>query len=183
MNDTLQYYFSCTRQILSNDTKNVLTEFCYENVNQFVAHPLRRCPGKFSGNDFIRLADIPSSIRGLLQGLRTGLNIDIHPMLAKQDPKRQVERHTDQRTSVLIIPLYPTINFDPTLFWADFESELPVAQCNYDNSLPALLNTQKIHSVNNTSDDYRFALQIDLPKLTYESALDLLTADQLINVV
>ena len=183
MNDTSQYYFSCTRQILSNNTKNVLTEFCYENVNSFVVHPLRRCPGKFSGNDFIRFADMPSSIQNLLRGLGTGLNVNINPMLAKQDPKRQVERHTDQRTSVLLIPLYPTINFDPTLFWEDLDSELPVAQCNYTNSLPVLINTQKIHSVTNTSNDYRFALQIDLPKLTYESALDLLKADQLINLV
>ena len=168
MSDDL--FTKINRQILTTGHKQTLVNFCLSNLDLFVKYPSRKYPGQFSGNDFIWPEKMSPEIQEICLDSLKIFDTPFRYGLGKQDPGRQVLRHTDLRKAVVIIPLHPDNNFAPTFYWKDEESSEPIAQCDYEDMLPSLLNPLVLHSVDNNTSQYRLALQLDLFELSYVDA-------------
>jgi hypothetical protein len=90
-------------------------------------------------------------------------------------PRRIVKNHIDEankRKTVLITPIHPSDGYVPAYYYNSQTDTEPVAACYYSRGQAVLFNTQKWHSVNNTTDEYRFNLQICFD-VDFEIMLDL----------
>lgn len=112
-----------------------------------------------------------------IERLRTCLCVKFEPMIAYMQPATNLEPHRDGlnggRRSSLVQPLHPTEGYSSTFFWADgIEHELK------RSDLPALIDLQALHSVNNIGEVPRFNFQLSLD-LAFEEAQQLHQAGKL----
>lgn len=183
MKDCSPYFYNLSRHILSETVRKDLAALALENVDQIkpgAPKDWRRITQP-SGNDFLKITQAPEPVKQIVENIRSQI---IHPFytltLAKQEPGKEVLRHTDLRQAIIINPLYPIEDFEPTMFWADYDSQEPLATCHYPNGLPSLLNPRHIHNIHNRKPTYRLAFQIEFHELDYAQALEKLLAGNLI---
>jgi hypothetical protein len=87
-------------------------------------------------------------------------------------PNYEVGPHCDEyskRNTVLSIPLYPVNKFACTNFYTNFTSSTPHCTVTYEEGLPVLLNTNKIHGLPHT-DEFRITLQLGFERQIEELA-------------
>lgn len=175
MIDHSPYFYNLPRPILSETTRQKLQELALENVGLIkpgAPKDWRRITQP-SGNDFLKIADAPGFIQDVVDTVRSQIVYPHYTLsLAKQEPGKEVLRHTDLRKAIIINPLYPVDDFQPTVFWSDYDSQQPVAVCNYPNGLPSLLNPTHIHNIHNNKSTYRLAFQIEFHGIDYTHALE-----------
>ena len=168
-----ELFVKINRQILIDQDRQAFVNFCLSNLDRFEKFPSRKYPGQFSGNDFLWANNMPAEINARCRQVLDLFDIPFRYEFAKQDPGCNVLRHTDLRTAVIIIPLYPYTDFESTMFWNDEDSAEPMCRCDYSDMLPALLNPRVLHSIHNKTNDYRLALQLDF-ELSYDQVKTLL---------
>ncbi len=95
-----------------------------------------------------------------LNHLRSTIRLKFEPLLAYMEPHADLQPHADGlrggRKSSMVQGLHPTEDYASTFFWTPdgVEHELSAAQ------LPAIMDLQCQHAVNNTSSSPRFNFQL-----------------------
>lgn len=60
----------------------------------------------------------------------------------------KASRHIDGRPCSIVIPLWPVgDDYAKTTYWKDYETDTPLASRGYEDGMPFLMNTHKLHSV------------------------------------
>ena len=154
----LDYFYKCNYTLFTEEVRSELREYALANSKMFTKHQ-NLTEGTYDGNHVMFL---PLDANKIIQRLEKKCILSTYVVIIKHPPKQVVIRHTDgvvwAKNSVLCVPLTLT-NHSSTYFWESYSSEEPAAILTYNNSLPVVLNTSKIHSLENTTDNDRFSLQ------------------------
>jgi len=125
--------------------------------------------------------DISQSAHTLLDSIA----IPYYPIIIRHKPNVVVPKHIDdahnKRFCVISIPLAPINDYPPTLYWNKDDLNTPVAIAEYIDHKPCLLNTEQLHSVENTSNVDRLNFQICFG-LQFETVIDLIYNKKLFKI-
>lgn len=152
----LPYFLKLDQPIISDQLNGRLVNWALNNQHHFVTHVGDEGP---DGNNYFSHPTL--STLEEIQQLRSRCAVDFSVLLYLHKPNGVVIKHYDKpkyRRSSLTQPLYPKEQYAPTHFWASMDSPEPIATCDFNDGLPALVNISLVHSlVNNAST--RFNLQ------------------------
>lgn len=153
------YFFDLNTRLFSEELLSEIKELVDNNLDFFVEYKFGE-DDQTDGNNYYyqnKLNDVNE-----LQTIIKKCSLKCFPMIVLHKPNSQVIKHIDdpyERNTVIITPVHPKDDYSPTHFWNNDETEI-VATCNFKQGQSMLFNTQKMHSLNNDSDEYRYNLQI-----------------------
>ena len=154
----LDYFYKCEYPLFSEEVRTELREYALANDKLFSKHGDSR-EGRYDGNHI--MVFFPKANK-TIESLVKQCVLPVYTVIIKHPPGQVVIKHSDgiawSRTTVLGIPL-TIAEHSPTYFWESYESTEPAAVLTYDNTLPVVLNTSRIHSLENTTNDTRFTFQ------------------------
>lgn len=153
------YFYKLAFKLLDSNTERLIVEKAMENPEAFFAYK-GQATGKEDGN-YIFVKGFLRELDGV-QRLIKSCTLDCYPLVMRHFPNTPVPIHVDNpngRNCVIISPLIPTSGYVPTHFWNSFDATEPVATVNFDDMHPALINTQRLHSLTN-NDNLRMNFQL-----------------------
>lgn len=161
------YFYKLNRDIFSKEIKTKIVNFTFNNLDKFISYKSQQINYE-DGNNFYSRSGILLSEE--IQTLINSCSLQCFPVIMLHKPNTKVAKHIDDpngRNCVLATPLYPETNYSPTWFWKkegrfndwQIKQLKLLATCHFDDMLPAFLNTQEIHSLENL-DTYRINLQL-----------------------
>ena len=159
------YFFKFDNKLLTSTEEDKITEIGIKNLNNFIQYK-GKSSNNYDGNClYFKTLMLYSEIRNLV----SKFSIPCRPMIVMHHPGVEVIKHTDDlghhRHCVLINPLLPKKDYVPTLFW---ENETVIATCEFTDSLPALINTQAFHSLQNNNNlrlNFQLCFDIDFSEV------------------
>jgi len=165
--DMEPYFYKLKQDIFSKDLKDYIVNFTFNNLDKFISYKGKKVNYE-DGNNFYLGSALQDSSE-ITEVIRS-CNLDCFPVIMMHKPNTKVIKHVDDpngRNCVLSTPLYPNESYSPTWFWKgegtfvewQFKDLELLATCEFDDMMPAFLNTQKIHSLK-TLDSYRINLQL-----------------------
>lgn len=153
------YFFKLPYRLLDDNTENLIVERAMENPTEFFAYK-GQVTGKEDGN-YIFVRGFLRELEGV-QRLMRACTVECYPLVMRHFPNTLVPIHIDNpnsRNCVIISPLIPKVNYVPTYFWENFDSVIPLATADFSDRMPALINTQRLHSLTN-NDALRMNFQL-----------------------
>lgn len=153
------FFYKLPFRLLDDKTENLIVEKAMENPSEFFAYKGQRT-GKEDGN-YIFVRGFLREVEGV-QRLMKACTVECYPLIMKQHSNLKGPIHVDNpngRNCVIITPLVPKKDFVSTNFYTSFEDTVPVASVDYSDELPTLINTQRLHNVNN-NDNLRMNFQL-----------------------
>lgn len=153
------YFYKLTSTLLDAETERLIVDKAMENPEEFFAYK-GQATGKEDGN-YIFVKGFLRELEGV-QRLIKSCTLECYPLVMKHHPNTPVPIHIDNpngRNCVIISPLIPTTGYAPTHFWNSFDAAEPVATVEFDDMIPALINTQRLHSLTN-NDNLRMNFQL-----------------------
>ena len=158
MNDN-NYFYKLTNHLIDEETRSILVSHAMAKSDEFFAYKGQRT-GNEDGN-YIFVRGFLREVEGV-QRLMKACTVECYPLIMKQHSNLQGPIHVDNpngRNCVIITPLVPKKDFVSTNFYTSFEDTVPVASVDYSDELPALINTQRLHNLNN-NDNLRMNFQL-----------------------
>lgn len=146
------FFYKLPYRLLDDATENLLVQKAMENPDEFFAYKGQRT-GKEDGN-YIFVRGFLREVEGV-QRLMKACTVECYPLVMRQSPNTPGPIHIDNpngRNCVIISPLLPKIDYVPTQFWESFDSTVPLATADFSDRMPALINTQKLHNINNNNN-------------------------------
>lgn len=114
-------------------------------------------------------------IQNEIASLRKNLLVPFQPSIMLILPRTHLDKHVDGlvggRRTAIISQLHPLTEYAPTQFWSDYESGSPTFELS-DHQLPAIIDLQAIHSVNNSTNHLRFNFQLTID-MNFSEVLEL----------
>jgi hypothetical protein len=164
----IPYFYNLQAPLISEELGDKIVKIAMSNLDKFVSYKGQRT-GKSDNNNYYFGSLLTSEPE--IQKLVCSCTLKCFPIIMLHYPNVKVIRHVDnpnKRNTVLVVPLFPKGSYSPTWFWQPKgpfdqweEEELePVATVEFTDNIPVLLNTQKPHSLENTTDSYRVQLQL-----------------------
>lgn len=153
------YFYKLASTLLDVETERLIVNKAMENPEAFFAYK-GQATGKEDGN-YIFVKGFLRELEGV-QRLIKSCTLECYPLVMKHHPNTPVPIHIDNpngRNCVIISPLIPTTGYAPTHFWDSFDAAEPVATVKFDDMVPALINTQRLHSLTN-NDNLRMNFQL-----------------------
>jgi hypothetical protein len=147
-----RYYHKLDKKLLTAETENLIVEKAMENPSEFFAYK-----GQISGKEDGNYIFVRGFLRELesVQKLMKSCTVECYPLVMRHFPNTPVPIHIDNpngRNCVIISPLIPKVNYVPTHFWESFDSTVPIATADFSDGMPALINTQRLHSLTNNNN-------------------------------
>ena len=142
------YYLNLNKRLISDSFSTKLVEIAESNINSFESY-VSKVYNEPDGIEYLnnnKIAYYPEIAK-----LKKICRLDFSPVLIMQKPNTVIRPHVDdgnKRSSLLITPLMPRINYVPTLFW-DRNTKTHVATCEFPNFNTALINTKELHGLTN----------------------------------
>ncbi len=158
MNDN-PYFHKLSNHLIDNETRSILVSHALAKSDEFFAYKGQRT-GNEDGN-YIFVRGFLREVEGV-QKLMRACTVECYPLIMKQHSNLKGPIHVDNpngRNCVIITPLIPEKDFVSTNFYTSFEDAVPVASVDYSDGLPALINTQRLHNLNN-NDNLRMNFQL-----------------------
>ncbi len=176
-----EYFYKLNYKFLDEDTEAALIKIAHERENEFVQYSGHNT-GKPDGNYYFIRGPL-RELEGVQRWIQSCV-LDCYPLIMRHFPNIEVPKHIDNpngRNCIIISPLTPTNNYVPTNFYANALDNTPEAVINFEDRMPVLLNTQKIHGLKN-NNHLRINFQICFTE-KYEIVKNLLETGQLFKKV
>lgn len=151
------YFLNLNKRIITDELANYMLEIANSKLDSFVDYRGQET-NTLDGNSYLYTEEITNNPE-ILQ-LKDSCNLYFFALVMMHRPNVTVVKHIDDpnhRNCLIITPLEPKENYASTRFWEKGNPN-PVANCTFPNFNSALVNTQKIHDLENTNT-YRFNLQ------------------------
>ena len=170
----IPYFYKLQSTLISEELGDKVVKIALDNLDKFVSYKGQKT-GKEDNNNYYfgpLLSQEPE-----IQRLVDSCTLECFPIIMLHRPNITVIKHVDnpnRRNTVLSIPLFPKGGYSPTWFWKpkepfekwslfekleEIELEL-VATVEFTDNMPVLLNTQKVHSLDNLTDSFRVQIQL-----------------------
>lgn len=152
------YFYKFDQQLFSDNLISKIDSFVLERLNEFIAY---ESDHEKDGNNYYyskELKEIPE-----IKSFIKNCHLECFPMIVLHKPNTEVIKHKDdpnKRNTVIITPIHPALGYTSTYFWDNIKDTTPLLTCNFAKGVSTLFNTQKIHSLINNTNEYRFNLQI-----------------------
>jgi hypothetical protein len=177
------YFFNLNYSILTEEEKTSIIDFAKVNDDQIKAFIPTVGPnvGKHDGNFYWPGSALNEN--NIIARLTETCKKAFIPFILKQLPNTSVYIHKDEspkRSCILVVPLAPTQNYAPTLFWENRDDKQPICSASFLNMNTTLMNTTKLHSLINTSNELRLNFQLAFSE-PYEEIQQLLIENKLFN--
>lgn len=155
----IPYFYNLNKKLFSDSLINEIERFVLNKLESFVEY--QGDDGEIDGNNYYYSKDLKEihEIKSFIKNC----SLECFPMIVLHKPNSKVIKHKDdpyKRNTVIITPIHPDTEYASTHFWNDFQDVNPAATCNFTKGISTLFNTQKIHSLTNNTNEYRFNLQI-----------------------
>lgn len=156
------YFYKFDKPLFTDNLILKVKEFVENKLDKFIAYGQHgRHQGHDDGNNYYYAKDLKEipEIKSFIKNC----HLDCYPMIVLHKPKSEVIKHIDdanKRNTVIITPIHPDVGYASTYFWNSKTDTDSVAICDFTKGCPVLFNTQKIHSLINSTNEYRFNLQL-----------------------
>lgn len=157
--DNNNYFYKLSNHLIDEETRSILISHATGKSDEFFAYKGQRT-GKEDGN-YIFVRGFLKEVEGV-QRLIRACTVECYPLIMKQHANLKGPIHIDNpngRNCVIITPLIPEKDFVSTNFYTSFEDTVPIVSVDYSDGLPALINTQRLHNLNN-NDNLRMNFQL-----------------------
>jgi hypothetical protein len=170
----IPYFYKLQSTLISEELGDKVVKLALDNLDKFVSYKGQKTGIEDNNNYYFGplLSQEPE-----IQRLVGSCTLECFPIIMLHRPNIKVIRHVDnpnRRNTVLSIPLFPKGSYSPTWFWKPKESfekwslfekleeiELElVATVDFTDNMPVLLNTQKVHSLDNLTESFRVQIQL-----------------------
>lgn len=171
------YYHKLDKKLLTTEAENQIVKIAIDNPDDFVPYKSQRTEN-LDNNWYLVRGPLRSVIQ--LQDLMQSCVLKCYPLIMRHFPNVKVPIHKDDpnaRNCVLINPIMPTTDYVPTNFYTDFNENSKVESVDFNDGLPALVNTQALHSLYN-NNNLRINLQLCFRE-SFETVQNLLIEDKL----
>jgi hypothetical protein len=177
------YFLQFSEPLLTTKARQSLIALSEIHDNKFQAYRGLQS-GELDNNCYIvlnKIAGMKDILDKEIFDLLRSIVLSNYVIVMMHKPRVTVNIHRDDRNyrnTVLSVPLKPTVNYPPTYFYSTNSptaDNLPIATASFINGNPVLLNTQQWHGLTNTSDDYRYNLQVCFNE-SWETVYDLIQA-------
>jgi hypothetical protein len=151
------YFYNLENHLFSIDERKVIETTFRDNIQKFTAYIDFR--GDIDDNNILKHRELSSNKS--ISRILSSLNIRPRSIIGlMHKPNTILKRHIDDtRHGVIICPIYPLPgHYTSTDFYKLYSDNNYTCSCIFPDNIPAIINTQEIHSVNNIND-YRFNLQ------------------------
>ena len=160
MDSMHDFFYKSDYELFSDQTIIQLRNYAIENSIMFYKNG-NNSTGVYDGNYIMMF---PSTANAVVDSLVNNSLFSTSTLIIKHPPGQSVVRHVDgvdfNRDTVLNVPL--TLGkHASTFFWESDNDELPIAELSYENMLPVVLNTTKIHSLENNTENTRLTFQFE----------------------
>jgi hypothetical protein len=151
-------FYKSDYELFSQQTIAQLRDYAIENSNLFFANG-----NNATGYDGNYIMNFPHDANTIINDLINKSIFSVYTLIIKHPPGQRVVKHVDgidfNRATVLTIPLTEG-RHTSTFFWKSYNDDLPIAELSYENLLPVVLNTTKIHSLENNTENIRLSFQL-----------------------
>lgn len=165
------FFYKSDYELFSQQTIAKLRDYAIENSNLFFANG-----NNTTGYDGNYIMFFPPDANTIVNDLINKSLFTVYTLIVKHPPGQRVTKHVDgtdfNRATVLTIPLTEGIHTS-TFFWESYDDTQPVVELSYENSLPVILNTTKIHSLENNTENTRLSFQLSFSQSFQEIVLHL----------
>jgi hypothetical protein len=172
------YFYDLQSSLFSDDLLYKVDTLAKDRLAEFRGYK-SIYTNELDGNNFYRNDELNNidEIKAILERC----SVQCFPLIMLHKPHTKVIRHRDdpnRRNCVIITPISPINNYTPTYFWENKDDTKPIAICNFEKGLSVLVNTQRLHSLVNDTDQYRINLQLCFDA-DFETILQLYQTDSL----
>ena len=154
------FFYKSDYELFSDQTIIQLRNYAIENSSMFYKNG-NNSTGVYDGNYIMMF---PSTANAVVNAFINNSLFSTSTLIIKHPPGQRVVRHVDgidfNRDTVLNIPLTLGKHVS-TFFWESDNDEFPIAELSYENMLPVVLNTTKIHSLENNTENTRLTFQFE----------------------
>jgi hypothetical protein len=154
------FFYKSDYALFSDQTIIQLRNYAIENSIMFYKNG-NNSTGVYDGNYIMMF---PPTANADINVLVNNSLFSAITLMIKHPPGQSVVKHVDgvdfNRATVLNIPLTLGKHTN-TVFWESYNDNLPIAELSYETSLPVVLNTTKIHSLENNTENTRLTFQFE----------------------
>lgn len=162
----LPYYFKLSHRLILEHEKTFVSDIALKRLDKFFMHNTKKYGS--SGNNILWKQDIEDI--NVINYVKNNTLLPHWALIIMHTPNAHVTRHRDipnDRDTILTIPIYPSENYAPTLYFRDSAQIEPEAICNHSDKMPSFMNTNEPHEVRN-GDTYRLNIQLCFKQNIYE---------------